>query len=132
MSSEQHVIVGDAERVASKKVDPVMKSLLENVSLECGAEGWSFITIVMPDERIGDYPEVKRYHKTKKDIEVRVQLPTYEFKDASRAQQVDFMLDALSRSVDMMSDIKSLKLTKNDAQTLKGIVEKARLQLRIT
>ncbi len=69
MSSEQHVIVGDAERVASKKVDPVMKSLLENVSLECGAEGWSFITIVMPDERIGDYPEVKRYHKTKKDID---------------------------------------------------------------
>lgn len=128
-SSEQHVMVGEAAQIARKRVKDVLVDILSDVSLECGAETWSFISILMPDERVGDYPEVKRYHKAKKVVEVRVQLPIYEFRGATEAQQISIMLDAVSRSVNMMGEIKSLKMTERDVCTLKEAVERARLQL---
>ncbi|MBC7194005.1 hypothetical protein MXB02_23810 [Pseudomonas mosselii] len=128
-SSEQDLLVGEAAQVARKKVKDVLVDILSGVTLECGAETWSFISILMRDEWIGDYPEVKRYHKSRKVIEVRVQLPIYEFKDAGEMQQVGLMLDAVLRSVEMMKEIKSLKLTENDALVLKESVEKARAKL---
>ncbi|NIF18571.1 hypothetical protein [Pantoea sp. Cy-639] len=128
-SSEQHVLAGNAAQIARKKVKDILVEILRDVSLECGAEAWTFISILMPDERIGDYPEVRRYHKARKVIEVRVQVPIYEFKDSNALQQVSLILDALSRSVEMMKEIKSLKLTENDALVLKGAVEKARAKL---
>ncbi|MFJ4347444.1 hypothetical protein [Pseudomonas sp. NPDC089401] len=129
-SSEQDVLVGEAAQAARKKVKDVLAEILSEVSLECGAETWSFISILMRDEWIGDYPEVKRYHKSRKVIEVRVQIPIYEFKEAGSAQQVELMLDAVYRSVDMMAQIKSLKLSNGDAQVLRESVEKARVLLR--
>ncbi|MDU9404048.1 hypothetical protein RTH46_16280 [Pseudomonas sp. zfem004] len=131
MSSEKHILVGDSERVARNAVEPVISELLEGVELSCGAKKWSVITIVMPDERVGDYPEVKRYHKARQVIELRVQLPFYEFKEAGSAEQIGLVLDALTRSVDMMKEIKSLKITGEEYSILKKIVEKARLELKV-
>ena len=128
-SSEQDVLVGEAAQAARRKVKDVLVDILSGVSLECGAETWSFISILMRDEWIGDYPEVKRYHKSRKVIEVRVQLPIYEFKEAGEVQQVGLMLDAVLRSVEMMKEIKSLKLAESDALVLKDSVEKARAKL---
>lgn len=129
MSSEQHALVGDAEHKARKTVEPVLTGLLSDIVLECGLEKWSFISIVMPEEREGDYPEVKRYHKLKKDVELRVKLPFVEFKEADAIKQISLMLDALSRSIDMMGEIKSLKFKDGDASTLRGVVENARMLL---
>lgn len=83
----------------------------------------------MPDERIGDYPEVRRYHKSSKDIELRVQLPYNEVKEAGKNQQINMILASLVRSVDLASGIKSLKLPEDDAYVLKEAIEKARLTL---
>lgn len=130
MSSEKHVLVGDSERVARNAVESVVSELLRNVELSSGARKWSIITIAMPDERIGDYPEVKRYHKSRQVIELRVQLPFYRFKESDSVQQIEIILNALSRSVDLMSEIKSLKLTRDEASALKEIVEKARERLK--
>ncbi|AVD88361.1 hypothetical protein [Pseudomonas sp. SWI44] len=132
MSSEQHALVGDAEHKARKTLEPVLAGILSDVLLDCGLEKWSFISIVMPDERQADYPEVKRYHKLKRDVELRVKLPFSEFKDADANKQVGLMLDALSRSVDMMGEIKSLRLKSEDASVLRGAVEKARLRLNVS
>lgn len=131
-SSEQHVLAGNAAQIARKKVKDVLVEILRDVSLECGAEAWTFISILMPDERIGDYPEVKRYHKARKVIEIRVQVPIYEFNDSDASRQVSLMLDAVSRSVEMMKEIKSLKLTDRDSRVLKDAVENARMQLRVS
>lgn len=131
MSSEKHILVGDSERVARNTVEPVISELLEGVELSCGAKKWSVITIAMPDERVGDYPEVKRYHKKRQVIELRVQLPFYKFIKAGSSQQIDLMLDALTRSVDLMKEIKSLKLTIEEYSMLKEIVEKARLVFKV-
>lgn len=46
----------------------------------------------MPHERIDDYPEVRRYHKSSKDIGLRVQLPFNEFKEADKNQQINMVL----------------------------------------
>lgn len=129
MSSEKHISVSEAVTSARKVVEPVIAGLVKDVELSCGAEKWSVISIVMPDERVGDYPEVKRYHKASKDIELRVQLPFSEFKEAERRQQINFMLASLIRSVDLASEIKSLKLSESDACVLKEAIEKARLTL---
>ncbi|MCO7522684.1 MULTISPECIES: hypothetical protein [unclassified Pseudomonas] len=130
-SSEQHVLAGNAAQIARKKVKDALVEILRDVSLECGAEAWTFISILMPDERIGDYPEVRRYHKARKVIEVRVQIPIYEFRDSDALRQVSLILDAVSRSVEMMEEIKSLKLTVRDAHVLKDAVENARVQLGV-
>lgn len=58
-----------------------------------------------------------------------MQLPIYEFKEAGEVQQVGLMLDAVLRSVEMMKEIKSLKLAESDALVLKESVEKARAKL---
>ncbi|WP_110996577.1 hypothetical protein [Pseudomonas sichuanensis] len=129
MSSEQHALVGDAEFIARNKIEPVIERLLEQVNLDCEVDRWSFISILMPDDRVGDYPEVRRYHKSKKVIEVRVQLPLNDFNEADVPGQVSMMLDALSRSVDMMEGLKSLKITHGDTCVLKEAVEKARAEL---
>lgn len=130
MTSELHALVGDAEHVARNKIKPIMVRLLDGVVLECGAEKLTFISVVMPDELVEHYQEVKRYHKVRKTVEARVQLPFYEFKDASGAKQIEMMFDALSRSIDMVGEIKSLKLTKSDYCILKSAIEKGREQLK--
>ncbi|NIF18570.1 hypothetical protein [Pantoea sp. Cy-639] len=129
MSSEKHISVNEAVTGARKAVEPIIAELIKDVELSCGAAKWSVISIVMPDERVGDYPEVRRYHKSSKDIELRVQLPYNEFKSSNGAGQINIMLDSLARSVDLMGEIKSLKLTGDDAFILKNSVEKARLKL---
>ncbi|MCG8295375.1 MULTISPECIES: Imm44 family immunity protein [Pseudomonas] len=129
MSSEKNIEVGDSEREARKAVEPIIIELLKDVELNCGAKQWSFISIVMPDDIVGAYPEVKRYHKSTNVVELRVQLPFYVFKESESLKQVSLMLDALARSVEMMGEIKSLKLTEADAHVLKDSVEKARAKL---
>lgn len=129
MSSEKHISVNEAVTAARKAVEPVIAELVKDVELSCGAEKWSVISIVMPDERVGDYPEVKRYHKSSKDIELRVHLPFNEFKEADKFQQITLMLASLIRSIDLASEIKSLKLPENDACVLKEVIEKARITL---
>lgn len=129
MSSEKHVSVNETVAAARKAVEPVITELVKDVELSCGAEKLSVISIVMPDERVGDYPEIKRYHKSSKDIELRVQLPFNEFKEADKFQQITLMLASLIRSIDLASEIKSLKLPENDACVLKEVIEKARLTL---
>lgn len=131
MSSERHILVGDSERITRNSVEPVMAELVSGVELSSGAKKWSVITIAMPDERVGDYPEVKRYHKARQVIELRIQLPFYKFKDADSAQQIDMVLDALNYSVDMMGEIKNLKLTGEELRILKDVVEKAREKLKV-
>ncbi|QQZ38330.1 hypothetical protein [Pseudomonas sp. SK2] len=128
-SSEQHVIVGNAAQIARKRVKDVLVETLSDVSLECGANSWTFISILMPDERVIDYPEVKKYHKARKVIEVRVQIPVNEFKEADESRQVSLMLDAVLRSIEMMKEIKSLKITESDVILLKDSVNKARAKL---
>ncbi|WP_374376783.1 hypothetical protein [Pseudomonas sp. AP-1] len=72
MISELHALVGDAEHVARNKIKPGMVKLLEGVVLECGAEKLTFISVVMSDELVAYYPEVKRCHKARKTVEARV------------------------------------------------------------
>ncbi|MGS7253646.1 hypothetical protein HG549_15315 [Pseudomonas sp. SK] len=108
-----------------------MSDLLEGVTLECGASTWSYISIMMPDDIIKSYPEVRRYHKQRSVIEVRVQLPFYDFKDADGVGRMKYMLDGLSRSVDMMAGIKSLKMSGSDADLLRGVVCQAKHKLGV-
>ncbi|MFB1635426.1 Imm44 family immunity protein [Pseudomonas sp. AP-1] len=129
MSSEKDVQVGDSERDARKAVEPIISELLKGVDLSCGAKQWSFISIVMPDDIVEDYPEVKRYHKSNNVVELRVQLPFREFKESEGLQQANLMFDALARSVEMMGGIKSLKLTVDDARVLMDAIDKARAKL---
>ncbi len=129
MSSEKHISVNEAVSEARKAIEPIISEFIKDVELSCGAKKWSVISIVMPDDRVGDYPEIRRYHKASKDIELRVQLPYGEFKGSSGLGRINMMLDSLVYSVDLMGEIKSLKVTSGDAQVLKGAIEKARARL---
>ncbi|AZL72074.1 hypothetical protein [Pseudomonas oryziphila] len=130
-SSEQDISVGPGAQAARRKVAAVVSDLLSEVSLECGAETWSYISIMMPDDAIDGYPEVSRYHKQRSVIEVRVQLPFYEVKDADDVGKVEFMLDGLNRSIDLMVGIKSLKMSSADASVLRGVVTQAKDRLGV-
>lgn len=130
-SSEQDVSVGPGAQAARRKVAAVVSDLLSEVSLECGAETWSYISIMMPDDAIDGYPEVSRYHKQRSVIEVRVQLPFYEVKDADDVGKVEFMLDGLNRSIDLMVGIKSLKMSSADASVLRDVVTQAKDRLGV-
>lgn len=130
-SSEQDILVGPGAQVARRKVAAVVSELLSDVSLECGAGTWSYISIMMPDDAIEGYPEVSRYHKQRSVVEVRVQLPFYDFKDADDVGKIKFMLDGLSRSVDLMAGIKTLKMSSADAGVLRGVVAQAKERLGV-
>ncbi|WP_409296270.1 Imm44 family immunity protein [Pseudomonas sp. KCJK8670] len=132
MSSEKEALVGKAEHAARNKIEPVINRILDKVNLVGDLEKWSVIFIIMRDEWLESYPELKRYHKAKKDVELRVQLPFSEFRDADENQQVNLLLDALLRSVDMMGEMKNLKLKYEDCYLLKEVIERARLELNPT
>ncbi|MPT00509.1 MAG: hypothetical protein E2581_18700 [Pseudomonas sp.] len=132
MSSEKEALVGKAEHAARNKIEPVINRILDKVNLVGDLEKWSVIFIIMRDEWLEGYPELKRYHKAKKDVELRVQLPFSEFRDADENQQVNLLLDALLRSVDMMGEMKNLKLKYEDCYLLKEVIERARLELNPT
>lgn len=125
-SSEQDILVGPGAQVARRKVAAVMSDLLEGVTLECGAGTWSYISIMMPDDIIDSYPEVRRYHKQRSVVEVRVQLPFYDFIDAGDVGKIELMLEGLSRSVDLMAGIKSLKMSDSDTDLLRGVIDQAK------
>ncbi|MFJ4347443.1 hypothetical protein [Pseudomonas sp. NPDC089401] len=129
MTSELHSLVSDAEHAARNKIKPGMVQLLEGVVLECGAEKLTFIAVIMPDELVVHYPEVKRYHKARKTVEARVQVPFYEFEEAGSVRQIDMLLNALDRAVVMIGEIRSLKFTTADSHVLKETIGKARAQL---
>lgn len=130
-SSEQDIWVGPGAQVARRKVAAVMSELLEGVTLECGAGTWSYISIMMPDDIVDSYPEVRKYHKQRSVIEVRVQLPFYDFKEADDVGKVGFMLEGLSRSVDLMVGIKNLKMSDYDADLLRSVVDQSKHKLGI-
>lgn len=132
MSSEKEALVGKAEHAARNKIEPVINRILDKVNLVGDLEKWSVTFIIMRDEWLESYPELKRYHKAKKDVELRVQLPFSEFRDADENQQINLLLDALLRSVDMMGEMKNLKLKYEDCYLLKEVIERARLELNPT
>ncbi|MFF7106246.1 hypothetical protein [Pseudomonas sichuanensis] len=130
-SSEQDILVGSGAQVARRKVAAVMSDLLSDISLECGAGTWSYISIMMPDDAMDGYPEVSRYHKQRSVIEVRVRLPFYEFKEVDDAGKIGFMLDGLNRSVDLMAGIKGLNMSSGDTNVLRGVVTQAKERLGV-
>ena len=126
MSGEIDAKVGDAEHIARNKIYSVLSGLVENAKLNFDINRWSFISIILSDLFISDYPEVAKFHKKTKVLEFRLQIPFEKFIGANPKVQISMILDAIERSIGLME---KFKIPENDRQTLKAAVTQARTEL---
>ncbi|MCK9818259.1 Imm44 family immunity protein [Pseudomonas sp. MAFF 302046] len=129
MSGEIDADIGKGEHVARNKILPILSELVDRLSLEIELERWSFISIILSDKFISDYPEVFRFHKKSKVLEFRLQIDHDEFKHANEQLQISMMLDSIERSVGLMS---KFKVIESDRALLLDAVNKARGELLVS
>ena len=115
---------GDSYRETMKIIDNELNRLLHGVSLG-DAEQWAFIAIM----READNPlfkEVVKKSSRGKVLEFRLKVPHAAFLSATRSGRLRLILEALSRSVALMSNLGIAPEIRN---SLSEILAKAGQQL---
>ena len=127
MSSEEMFDVGDAmHSIRNHFIEPTINELLTKIEVKEDYEQWALITILMPLNRIQDYPEIVRRSLKRKVLEFRLQIDHATFKVANQQGQIKLVLDTLDRSIDLMT---KLKVSQETQTKLKAVVSEARQQL---
>ena len=94
--------------------------------LESELKSWSFISIILSEKFAGWSPELVRFNKKDKEFDYRLRIGYEQFKHADECGQIAMVLDAIERSIEIMT---KYKVTKNDQQTLRKVVSKVRKKL---
>ena len=129
MSAEIEADVGQYERSARKKIEPLLIDFLSGVVLDSELKTWSFISIILSDKFAGWSPELIKFNKKDKEFDCRLCIEYERFKCANESGQIAMILDAIERSIEMMA---KYKITKHDQETLRGVVSKVREKLLIS
>lgn len=126
MSAEREAGVAEGERSARKKIEPLMIELLSDIELESAFKSWSFIPVIMSGRFVFEFPEFIKTRRKEKGLDCRLHIDFEEFKEADERKQIVMMLNTMVRSIDMMA---KHKVTKNDQEGLKGVVNEVRKKL---
>ena len=129
MSAEIEADVGQYERSARKKIEPLLIDFLSGVVLDSELKTWSFISIILSDKFAGWSPELIKFNKKDKEFDCRLRIEHERFKCANESRQIAMILDAIERSIEMMA---KYKITKHDQEILRGVVSKVREKLLIS
>lgn len=129
MSGEIDADIGWGEHVARNKILPILAELVDEASLEFELERWSFISIILSDKFISDYPEVFKFNKKSKVLEFRLQIDHESFKQADEPLQISMMLDSIERSIGLMS---KFKMVESDRRLLLDAVNETRKKLLVS
>lgn len=128
MSGEISDEAENAVTIGSKIIEPLVNKLINSVEIKEDYEKWAFLSIIMPPEWIADYPEVVRRSLKNKVLEFRLHIDHATFKEADQQGQIQLVLAALERSVDLME---KLKVSTDTRIKLKEILSQARQELLV-
>ena len=126
MSAEREADVRDGESYARKKISPILTELLNPVVLDSGLKSWSFISIILSDTFLPGMPEIIKLNKKNMEIDCRVHIDHDRFKEAGEHEKIEMMLDAIERSIKMMS---KYKIIHRDQSMLHSILSEARKKI---
>jgi hypothetical protein len=125
MSGEIDVDLNGSEKVARKKIEPVMNELLSGASVD-NVERWSFIAIILSEKFLDGVPEIVRKNNRRKELEFRLHISHGEFKESDEQHRISMMLDAVERSIGLMD---SLKVSDSNKEIFLDAVNGARRKL---
>ena len=126
MSAEREADVRDGESYARKKISPILTELLNPIVLDSDLKSWSFISIILSDTFLPGMPEVIKLNKKNMDLDCRIHIDHDRFKEVGEREKIEMMLDAIERSIKMMS---KYKITQGDQDILHGVLTEARKKL---
>ena len=104
MSGEVMQEVAEPYRDARKEVEGRLNKCLEARNFGDSVETVSFVAILRPD---GDtkYPEVRKYHRRTRDVELRISIDFDRFLKAGREDQAGMVAEAFLRGVSALQDL---------------------------
>ncbi len=126
MSGENEADIGDDARVVRNAIEPVVNQFMEGQVFLEGFEKWAFMTIILSEKFISGFPEVAKVSSKGKVLEFRLRISHDEFKRASSVDKISMTIDALERSVGMMS---KLKVSVGSQRKFHGIIDQTRQAL---
>lgn len=126
MSGEAEADVAEDLRVADLKIESEINRFLLGLEIPEPIDRWAFISIILSDTFISNYPEIFRRSLKRKTLEFRLQIPHAQFKAADKNDKIVLILDALERSVNLMAQ---LKVSASTQAMLHDVVAKARTEL---
>ena len=126
MSAEREADVRDGESYARKKISPILTELLNPIVLDSDLKSWSFISIILSDTFLPGMPEVIKLNKKNMDLDCRIHIDHDRFKEVGEREKIEMMLDAIERSIKMMS---KFKVPSKDRGALRNAVVEARARL---
>jgi len=105
MSGEIQADVADANRETRRIVQTEINRLLEGVVIADNIDQWAFIAIIRAAAH-PDFDEVVQRTNRGKVLEFRLKIPHGAFLSATPNHRISLVLEALSRSVTLMSQLK--------------------------
>ncbi|WP_186183118.1 Imm44 family immunity protein [Burkholderia gladioli] len=126
MSGENEADIGDDARVVRNAIEPVVNQFMEGQVFSEGFEKWAFMTIILSEKFISGFPEVAKVSSKGKVLEFRLRISHDDFKRASSVDKISMTIDALERSVGMMS---KLKVSVESQRKFHGIIDQTRQAL---
>ncbi|WP_186108829.1 Imm44 family immunity protein [Burkholderia gladioli] len=126
MSGENEADIGDDARVVRNAIEPVVNQFMEGQVFLEGFEKWAFMTIILSEKFISGFPEVAKVSSKGKVLEFRLRISHDDFKRASSVDKISMTIDALERSVGMMS---KLKVSVESQRKFHSIIDQTRQAL---
>ncbi|WP_186020646.1 Imm44 family immunity protein [Burkholderia gladioli] len=126
MSGENEADIGDDARVVRNAIEPVVNQFMEGQVFSEGFEKWAFMTIILSEKFISGFPEVAKVSSKGKVLEFRLRISHDDFKRASSVDKISMAIDALERSVGMMS---KLKVSVESQRKFHSIIDQTRQAL---
>ncbi|WP_186101880.1 Imm44 family immunity protein [Burkholderia gladioli] len=126
MSGENEADIGDDARVVRNAIEPVVNQFMEGQVFSEGFEKWAFMTIILSEKFISGFPEVAKVSSKGKVLEFRLRISHDDFKMASSVDKISMTIDALERSVGMMS---KLKVSVESQRKFHSIIDQTRQAL---
>ena len=126
MSAEREADVREGESYARKKIAPLLTELLNSIELESGLKDWSFISIILSDKFLPGMPEIIKLNKKDMSLDCRLHINHGQFKKASEYKKIEMILDAIERSIGLMS---KYEIIRNDQNILRDTLNSARNKL---
>lgn len=126
-SGEVYRDVGEDFRLAILWIESAVNEEIRNLDLKSNYRQWAFIAIILPSSMEPEFPERIRRHKKDNSLEFRLYINHGEFCCPDKLKQRDLILNALSRSVDLMS---KYEVPEDDRAKLKAMLEDVRARSR--
>lgn len=125
MSGEVDLDVSDSYREARNAVEARINEKLSRITIEPSFDKWAFIGIIRKEDH-PDYVEISKKDVRKRVLEFRLKINHDEFKNADPGKEQMMIMDALDRSLDLMTE---LSVPTSDRDALRSILTDVRSRI---